>query len=286
MSHFERTTEVVDQRSHSLVRQSKSIVYSRLGESGALWVGASLITLVTCMHACMHKHTQKEIDRDMDNPHEYRLYAEWGLLKPTPIVKYQFIDIASIAMFLLTHLYTSTCYCRISRLHYTDYSVYVCLCAEFAAALKCCLNTSFHVVCVSALCLYFQIDEVAECCPLLVFIYLMLEKLTSVHNYLQHVPSSFSLCVQFFPMQRLSDSGDPSHQSLPIHGNLRDGRSDRFRCSFALTFVFLVCVCAVVVLFLPTVESQGSSLPDYLHVSLQSKLVAAFVLGKSSPWLY
>ena len=51
-------------------------------------------------------------------------------------------------------------------------------------------------------------------------------------------------------------------------------------------FVFLVCVCAVAVLFLPTVESQGSSLPDYLHVSLQSKLVAAFVLGKSTLWVH
>ena len=84
-------------------------------------------------------------------------------------------------------------------------------------------------------------------------------------------------------MQRFSESSDSLSQSLPpIHGTQSNGRRERFHCSFALTFVFLVCVCAVAVLFLPAVESKGgSSLPDYLHVSLQSKLVAAFVLGKS-----
>ena len=86
----------------------------------------------------------------------------------------------------------------------------------------------------------------------------------------------------FHPVQCLS--GDSLHQNLPIHGSLTDVRRKRFHCSFALTFVFLVCVCALVALFLPTVGSH-SSLPDYLHVSLQSKLVAAFVLGKCSPWV-
>ena len=79
-------------------------------------------------------------------------------------------------------------------------------------------------------------------------------------------------------------SGDPLHPNIPIHGSLTDVRRRRFNCSFALTFVFLVCVCALVALFLPTVDTH-SSLPDYLHVSLQSKLVAAFVLGKSSLWV-
>lgn len=84
-------------------------------------------------------------------------------------------------------------------------------------------------------------------------------------------------------VQRFSESSDSLSQSLPpIHGTQSNWRRERFHCSFALTFVFLVCVCAVAVLFLPAVEGKGgSSLPDYLHVSLQAKLVAAFVLGKS-----
>lgn len=46
--------------------------------------------------------------------------------------------------------------------------------------------------------------------------------------------------------------------------------------NYLVIFVGLICFG---LLFLPLVGSAGSRLPDYLHITLEIKLFASFVLG-------
>ena len=55
--------------------------------------------------------------------------------------------------------------------------------------------------------------------------------------------------------------------------------ANRGRAGPGATVVLLALMC-IVALMLPTQGEKGSRLPDYLHLTVNQKLIAAYVLGK------
>ncbi|XP_072180282.1 motile sperm domain-containing protein 1-like [Diadema setosum] len=69
-----------------------------------------------------------------------------------------------------------------------------------------------------------------------------------------------------------------SQTSLPSSSNLVFANANRGRAGPGATVV-LVAVLCVVALMLPTQGEKDSRLPDYLHLTVNQKLIAAYILG-------
>ncbi|XP_003730214.1 motile sperm domain-containing protein 1 [Strongylocentrotus purpuratus] len=75
------------------------------------------------------------------------------------------------------------------------------------------------------------------------------------------------------------DNEDTSSQgSSPSSSNLVFAQANRGRAGPGATVVLLALMC-IVALMLPTQGEKGSRLPDYLHLTVNQKLIAAYVLG-------